>query len=102
MYPPFLSVHPLLLSFLFPSVVSVLAFFISLQSDVYLFFQRNHGDAVGGPYIAVHMRRRDFLYGHSEDVPSIKGTAEQIKVALNKTGLQTVFIATDAPKEGNN
>ena len=48
------------------------------------------------------MRRRDFLYGHSEDVPSIKGTAEQIKVALNKTGLQTVFIATDAPKEGNN
>ncbi|VVC29269.1 Hypothetical protein CINCED_3A021637 [Cinara cedri] len=50
-------------------------------------------------YMCAHVRRRDFLYGHPSDVPSIKETARQIieKLSLlNK--VETVFIASDAPK----
>ena len=68
-----------------------------------LFFvlsQRSEGDALGGPYLAVHMRRRDYLYGHKKEVPSIKGTAQQLKEMLIKLKLKTLFVATDAPVEG--
>ncbi len=58
---------------------------------------RNHGEAVGGPYVAVHLRRRDFLYGHSERVPSLLGAANQTRDILKKYDLKTVFVATDAP-----
>lgn len=57
--------------------------------------------AVGGDYICVHLRRRDFLQGRHKEVPSIKGAANQIEEALKKLALQTVFVATDAPKKGN-
>lgn len=53
-------------------------------------------------YMCAHLRRRDFLYGHPNDVPSIKETARQIRekfVLLNK--VDTIFIATDAPKIGS-
>ena len=50
--------------------------------------------------MAVHMRRRDFLHGHSKDVPSIANAANQIRDILKAQGLSTVFVATDAPDEG--
>lgn len=59
-----------------------------------------HGYAKGGPYIAVHLRRRDFLYGHAEDVPSINRTAEQLLPLIEKYKVNKVFVATDAPEEG--
>ncbi|XP_075217379.1 O-fucosyltransferase 2 [Lycorma delicatula] len=55
--------------------------------------------AVGGPYLAVHLRRRDFLWGRPRDTPSIKGAVKQIKNKLVELDLDTVFVATDAPEE---
>lgn len=61
--------------------------------------KRKHGLAVGGPYIAVHLRRRDFLYSHKEDIPSLAGAAQQIEKVLVKLDLRKVFVATDAPDD---
>jgi len=62
--------------------------------------QHDHGDAVGGPYVAVHLRRRDFLYSHGDKVPSLKAAAQQIRSALARYNLTSVFVASDAPAEG--
>lgn len=52
-------------------------------------------------YMCAHLRRTDFLYGHPNDVPSIKETARQIVEKLNLLNkVKTVFIATDASKSG--
>jgi len=52
-------------------------------------------------YMCAHLRRRDFLYGHPSDVPSIKEAAKQIleKLSLLKS-IEIVYVATDAPKTG--
>ena len=62
--------------------------------------QKKHGDAVGGAYLAVHWRRKDFVRSHAKQIPSIEGAAKQIETALNTLQLTTVFIATDAPDDG--
>ena len=51
--------------------------------------------AIGGPYLAVHWRRKDFVRSHGKEIPSIKGTAQQITALLDKLNLDTVFIGTD-------
>ncbi|GLV36279.1 O-fucosyltransferase 2 [Carabus blaptoides fortunei] len=62
-----------------------------------------HRNAKGGPYICVHLRRRDFVWGRPSEVPDIEHAARQIKHLLQKYNLNTVFVATDAPlKEYNN
>ncbi|XP_076458289.1 GDP-fucose protein O-fucosyltransferase 2-like isoform X2 [Babylonia areolata] len=61
--------------------------------------ERKHGEAKGGPYVAAHLRRADFLYARPEDVPSIENTAKQLKEVMDKQKVDTVFIASDAPKE---
>ncbi|KAG0728709.1 GDP-fucose protein O-fucosyltransferase 2 [Chionoecetes opilio] len=53
----------------------------------------------GGPYIAVHLRRNDFVQARGEEVPSLGKAAEQIKELLRQQNLTSVFIATDAPQE---
>ncbi|XP_025413684.1 GDP-fucose protein O-fucosyltransferase 2 isoform X1 [Sipha flava] len=51
-------------------------------------------------YMCAHLRRRDFVYGHPNNVPSIKETATQIKDKLNLlNNIDTVYIATDSSKE---
>ncbi|CAD5120595.1 DgyrCDS9157 [Dimorphilus gyrociliatus] len=55
------------------------------------------GEAIGGPYVAVHLRRRDFLYGHKDDVPSIQWAAHQLRKILVDKDLMKLFVATDAP-----
>ncbi|CAH3158982.1 unnamed protein product [Porites evermanni] len=63
---------------------------------------KNHkkeGSAKGGPYLAVHLRRADFLYAHPDDVPSLDNSIKQIKEILDKQKLDMVFLATDADKE---
>lgn len=57
------------------------------------------GKAKGGPYVAVHLRRKDFVFASGKEVPSLKMAAEQIKHLLKKENLTSAFIATDAPHE---
>lgn len=53
-------------------------------------------------YLCAHLRRRDFLYGHPSDVPSIKETAKQIIEKLSLLNeIKTIYVATDAPDIGN-
>ncbi|KAK2173863.1 hypothetical protein NP493_845g01010 [Ridgeia piscesae] len=61
--------------------------------------RRERGTAVGGPYMAVHLRRLDYKYAHKENVPSIPHAAKQIKKALKKNKLDVVYISTDAPDD---
>ncbi|ESO95617.1 hypothetical protein LOTGIDRAFT_180660 [Lottia gigantea] len=60
--------------------------------------KRKHGEAKGGPYLAVHLRRKDFLRTN-HNVPSLKHAAKQIKHLMDKHDLSKLFVATDAPKE---
>ncbi|XP_037768267.1 GDP-fucose protein O-fucosyltransferase 2 isoform X2 [Chelonia mydas] len=54
------------------------------------------GTAVGGPYLGVHLRRKDFIWGHREDVPSLHGAVTKIRSLMERHKLKRVFIATDA------
>ncbi|KAM6307235.1 LOW QUALITY PROTEIN: GDP-fucose protein O-fucosyltransferase 2 [Aegotheles albertisi] len=57
------------------------------------------GTALGGPYLGVHLRRKDFIWGHREDVPSLQGAVKKIRSLLEKHKLEKVFVATDAVEE---
>lgn len=46
------------------------------------------------------MRRKDFIWGHREDVPSLKGAVKKIRSLMKKHKLDKVFVATDADGEG--
>jgi hypothetical protein len=63
-------------------------------------FQARSGVS-GGPYMCVHLRRKDFLWGRPKQVPSIAGAARQIRAHLEQLELTTVFVATDSPLKGN-
>lgn len=58
------------------------------------------GTALGGPYLGVHLRRKDFIWGHREDVPSLQGAVKKIHSLLEMLKLERVFVATDAVEEG--
>lgn len=66
-----------------------------------MFSQAKLGSAKGGPYLGVHLRRKDFIWGHREDVPSLKGAVKKIRSLMKKHKLEKVFMATDADGEGN-
>lgn len=57
---------------------------------------KTRGRALGGPYLAVHLRRSDFVNGRKQTTPTLKSTALQIAHHLNELQLKTVFVATDA------
>lgn len=61
--------------------------------------ERGTRNAVGGPYLSVHLRRRDFLVGRAETIPTIMFAALQIKKKLKQLDLKTVFVATDATEQ---
>uniref|UniRef100_A0ACB8GEV6 GDP-fucose protein O-fucosyltransferase 2 n=1 Tax=Sphaerodactylus townsendi TaxID=933632 RepID=A0ACB8GEV6_9SAUR len=54
------------------------------------------GTAIGGPYLGVHLRRKDFIWGHRSDVPSIQGAVKKITSLRKLHNLERIFIATDA------
>ncbi|XP_078490161.1 fut13 protein [Ciona intestinalis] len=56
-------------------------------------------DAIGGPYIAAHVRRKDFLYARKEYVPSIKQVAKVLSEKMKEYKVDKVFIASDGTKE---
>lgn len=60
--------------------------------------EKAHYVAGGGPYLAVHLRRKDFLWGRSKEVPDLEFAAIQLETILKKHKLNTIFVATDAPK----
>ena len=53
----------------------------------------------GGPYIAAHLRRKDFLYARKDSVPSIAKTAEELKALMKQHNVDKVFVASDGTKE---
>ncbi|XP_054569595.1 GDP-fucose protein O-fucosyltransferase 2 isoform X2 [Eptesicus fuscus] len=57
------------------------------------------GSSLGGPYLAVHLRRKDFIWGHREDVPSLEGAVKKIRSLMKTHGLGRVFVATDAVRK---
>ncbi|PAA80316.1 hypothetical protein BOX15_Mlig023470g3 [Macrostomum lignano] len=56
------------------------------------------GSAIGGPYLAAHLRRLDFLRAHPDATPSIGSAASQLIRLSRSLGLSTVFLATDDPE----
>ncbi|XP_011503317.1 PREDICTED: GDP-fucose protein O-fucosyltransferase 2, partial [Ceratosolen solmsi marchali] len=52
-------------------------------------------NAIGGPYLSIHLRRQDFLIGHAASSPTIEYAAFQIKAFLKLLDLKIVYIATD-------
>jgi len=51
----------------------------------------------GGPFACVHLRRKDFAESRTDQIPSLKGAADQLKRKLEARGLNKLFVATDAP-----
>lgn len=57
--------------------------------------KRHHGQALGGPYLGIHLRRRDYVTARPKHVPSLEHAARQVCHHLNRLNLSLVFIATD-------
>nr|CAB3264994.1 fut13 protein precursor [Phallusia mammillata] len=57
------------------------------------------GDALGGPYIAAHLRRKDFLYARKDQVPDLEKVAKVLKEKMQEYKVNKVFIASDGTKE---
>lgn len=57
--------------------------------------EKPYRGARGGDYLAVHLRRADFLYGREKTVPSLQSAVAQIKAKLKELELGVVFIASD-------
>ncbi|XP_038078344.1 GDP-fucose protein O-fucosyltransferase 2-like isoform X1 [Patiria miniata] len=70
----------------------------TVMTDNWRDMERKPGSAIGGPYLAAHLRREDFARNNRKEVPTLERAADQIKVALKKYKLEKVFVATDAPK----
>ncbi|CAF4115797.1 unnamed protein product [Adineta steineri] len=58
--------------------------------------KRHHGQALGGPYLGIHLRRRDYVQARPGHIPSLEHAAKQLCYHLNRLNLSLVFIATDA------
>lgn len=57
-------------------------------------------EAIGGPYVAVHLRRRDFIQARPKDVPSVAFAAQQILKHMKRLNIATLYVATDALQQG--
>lgn len=65
-----------------------------------IILQSQPRQAVGGAYIAVHLRRGDHLHVRGRELPSIKEAAKHVKKLLKKLALDKVFVATDGTEKG--
>lgn len=66
---------------------------------IILYFQA-HRNAKGGPYVAIHVRRKDFIRSRPNEASSIADIAQQTEKILKKLKLKNVFLATDGLPEG--
>lgn len=71
----------------------------TVMSDDWREDEKKAGEATGGPYLAVHLRRKDYLHAKSKEVPTLKSAAIQTKNMLNKLNLSKVYVSTDAPAD---
>ena len=46
--------------------------------DLWENFQPERSESRGGPYMCVHLRRKDYVHSRKGQIPSLKGAAEQI------------------------
>lgn len=69
------------------------------MSDNWTENRKKNGDALGGPYIAAHLRRKDFLYARENDVPGLEKVARVLKDLCSEYQVDKVFIATDGTEE---
>ena len=88
------------------SLISIVVCWLWLYTNRYpnvgfCWAQAELGSAEGGAYLGVHLRRKDFIWGHRKDVPSLKGAVKKIRTLMKKHKLNKVFVATDADDEGN-
>jgi peptide-O-fucosyltransferase len=56
--------------------------------------------AKGGDYVCGHLRRQDFLYGRSSDIPSLKLAAKKLEKTAMLLNLEKIFVASDGTKQG--
>lgn len=56
--------------------------------------------AIGGPYIAVHMRRGDFANSRSDTIPSFGEIGLEVEKKLQEYKLKKVYVATDGTQQG--
>ena len=61
--------------------------------------QPKRGEAIGGPYICAHIRRKDYTYSRKDQIPNLQSAAEQLIKKCEEQKVKTVFISTDAPAE---
>ncbi|XP_014471925.1 PREDICTED: GDP-fucose protein O-fucosyltransferase 2 isoform X2 [Dinoponera quadriceps] len=62
--------------------------------------EKSRRNVKGGPYLAVHLRRRDFILGHKDSISTIESAASQLSEKMDELGLHVLFVATDAvPQE---
>lgn len=66
------------------------------QLEVWTKMKRNHGDAKGGPYVAIHLRRNDYLHAHPKEVPSYENAVKQTIQYLKQYKINKVYVSTDA------
>ena len=61
--------------------------------------KRYRGQAIGGPYLGIHLRRRDYIKARPGRVPSLEHAAQQVCYHLHRLNLSFVFMATDADED---
>ena len=52
----------------------------------------------GGPYVGVHLRRKDFVRSRSGDIPSLRGAADQLRERMSQMKIKKLFVASDMPR----
>lgn len=65
--------------------------------------ERHHGDALGGPYLGIHLRQGDLATGRPAHVPSLECALKQMRaLAINLLDLrpfERVYLATDLERD---
>jgi peptide-O-fucosyltransferase len=57
-------------------------------------------ESKGGPFVGVHIRRQDFLFGRRNTLPSLQGSVIQLIKIAKRLKLGAIFLASDASVEG--
>ncbi|XP_029169844.1 GDP-fucose protein O-fucosyltransferase 2 isoform X2 [Nylanderia fulva] len=57
--------------------------------------EKRQRNARGGPFLAVHLRRRDFIISYKASIPTINDAASQLRDKMDELGLTVLFVATD-------
>lgn len=68
----------------------------ALEEAADAFATRSFG---GLPYIAVHLRRNEFVRNHPETTPAAEAAAARINKLLKDKGVDQVFVATDGRRD---